>query len=74
MQETALHTQIGGNHYKSLVIQPVEYIVANDIGYCEGAIIKYITRYESKGGIQDLEKIKHFVDLLIQLKYKGDTQ
>lgn len=64
-----LHTQVGGNHYKKCGIQPVEYMVANDLGYCEGAIVKYITRYQDKGGIEDLEKIKHFVDLIIELKY-----
>ena len=63
-----LETQIGGDHYKNRAIQPVEYIHANGLGYCEGAIVKYITRWRDKGGREDLEKIKHYVDLLIQLE------
>jgi hypothetical protein len=66
---SALESQVGGDHYKKCGIQPVEYMIANNLGYCEGAIVKYITRYQDKNGIEDLEKIKHFVDLLIELKY-----
>ena len=51
---------------KNLVIQPVQYIQANKIGFCEGSIIKYATRWREKGGIRDLEKIKHFCDILIE--------
>ena len=64
----ALTTQVGGGHYKDLVIQPVEYIHKNRIGFCEGSVIKYITRWRDKGGIQDLKKAKHFIDLLIELE------
>ena len=67
-----LDTQIGGDHYKNRVIQPVEYIHANGMGYCEGAIVKYITRWRDKGGKLDLEKIKHYVDLLIELEGLGE--
>lgn len=70
MSESALDSQVGGNHYKDLVIQPVEYIHRNGIGYMEGCAIKYLTRWRSKGGIQDLEKAKHFIDLLIELEQK----
>ena len=62
----ASEQQIGGSHYNSLAIQPDEYIYRNQIGFHEGCIIKYATRWRNKGGQQDLEKIKHFVDLLIQ--------
>ena len=64
----ALTTQVGGGHYKDLVIQPVEYIHKNRIGFCEGSVIKYVTRWRDKGGIQDLKKAKHFIDLLIELE------
>lgn len=64
----ALDTQEGGNHYKSLKIQPVEYIHANGIGYFEGCVIKYVTRWRSKNGIEDLRKAQHFIDLLIELE------
>lgn len=63
----ALSTQVGGNHYKGYAIQPIEYCMANHLNACESAIVKYITRWKEKGGVQDLEKIKHYVDLLITL-------
>lgn len=64
----ALDTQVGGSHYKDLKIQPVEYMHANKIPFIEGCIIKYATRWRDKGGIADLEKIKHFAQLLIDLE------
>ena len=70
---SALETQIGGNHYCKLKIQPVEYIHANNIPFIEGCIIKYASRWRDKGGIKDLEKIKHFADLLIELESKNDS-
>lgn len=63
---SALEIQVGGSHYKNMAIQPVEYILANNLGFVEGNIIKYASRWQSKGGIKDLEKIKHFADLLIE--------
>lgn len=70
MTDSALQTQIGGDHYSKLKIQPVAYIHANNIPFIEGCIIKYATRWRDKGGVKDLEKIKHFVDLLIELEGK----
>jgi hypothetical protein len=64
----ALDRQVAGDHYKKLKIQPVEYCHANKLGYCESNIVKYITRWKDKGGKADLEKVKHYVDLLIQLE------
>jgi hypothetical protein len=69
----ALSTQVGGDHYRKFAIQPVEFIHANEIPFIEGCIIKYATRWREKGGIGDLEKIKHFVDLLIELETKHDN-
>ena len=66
---SALDTQTGGNHYKHFEIQPIEFITNNKLGFIEGCVIKYITRYENKNGVEDLEKIKHYIDLLIELKY-----
>ena len=57
--------QIGGSHYKNYKIQPVEFIIKNNIGFVEGNIIKYILRFKEKGGVQDLEKAKHYIELLI---------
>jgi hypothetical protein len=67
---SALNTQINGTHYRELAIQPVEFIHANGIGYMEGNVIKYVTRWRSKGGIADLHKAKHYIDLLIELEQK----
>lgn len=64
----ALARQVAGDHYRTMAIQPVEYIHANGIPFIEGCIIKYASRWRDKGGIKDLEKIKHFVDLLIELE------
>ena len=60
--------QVGGNHYKMFKIQPVEFIHANNLGFIEGSIIKYACRWREKGGIQDLEKVKHYAELLIELE------
>ena len=62
----ALTRQVGGDHYKNLAIQPVEYIVKNNIPYLEGNVIKYITRWRVKGGVQDLLKAKHYIEMLIE--------
>jgi len=68
----ALDVQVAGNHYKDLAIQPVEYIHANNIGYFEGNVIKYVSRWRNKNGVKDLEKAKHYIDLLIELEGKLD--
>ena len=68
LQASALDVQVAGDHYKKLAIQPVEYIHANKIGYFEGNVIKYVSRWRSKNGIKDLEKAKHYIELLIELE------
>lgn len=68
---SALDVQVAGNHYKDLAIQPVEYIHANGIGYFEGNVIKYVSRWRAKHGIKDLEKAKHYLELLIELETKN---
>jgi hypothetical protein len=57
--------QVGGSHYKNYKIQPVEFIIKNNIGFVEGNIIKYVLRFKEKGGAVDLEKAKHYIELLI---------
>ena len=66
----ALKEQVGGDHYSKLAIQPVTYINANGLSYLQGNVIKYVTRYKDKNGLQDLEKAKHYIDLLIELEDK----
>lgn len=64
----AIDHQEGGTHYKKLVIQPVEYIHQNGIGFMEGSAIKYLSRWKDKNGIQDLKKARHFIDMLIEME------
>lgn len=63
-----LDTQVDGNHYKMMKIQPVEFIHANGIPYLEGNVIKYVSRWRNKNGLADLEKAKHYIELLIELE------
>ena len=70
---SALDSQQGGDHYKDKAIQPIVYILANNLGFCAGNVVKYITRYKEKNGIEDLKKAKHYIDLLIELEYKNES-
>ena len=63
---SATDHQVAGDHYKKLKIQPIDYILANNMQFCEGEIIKYISRWRDKGGIDDLRKIKQFCDFIIE--------
>ena len=69
----ALGEQVGGDHYRSMKIQPIEYIHANGMGFAAGNVVKYVSRYQSKNGIEDLKKARHFLDLLIELESRGDS-
>lgn len=60
-----LTVQHGGSHYK-LPIQPIEYIMKNNLSYAQGNVIKYVTRYRDKNGLEDLKKAKHYIDFLIE--------
>jgi hypothetical protein len=59
--------QVGGNHYDRMKIQPITFIVDNDIPFIEGNIIKYVCRWRDKGGVEDLKKAKHYLDILISV-------
>lgn len=59
--------QHGGKHYKSLAIEPWDYIESNNIPFLEGSAIKYITRWRDKGGVADLKKAIHFIEKRIEL-------
>lgn len=65
----ALDKQEGGDHYKSLKIQPIEYIDANKLDYFQGNVVKYVTRHKSKNGEQDIKKAIHYLELILQLQY-----
>lgn len=60
--------QYGGSHYKNKAIQPWDYVVANNLGYLEGSIIKYVSRWKDKNGVEDLLKARHFLDKLIEVQ------
>jgi hypothetical protein len=68
---TALDTQKGGTHYKECKIQPVEFIEANNLQFLEGCIIKRLCRHdkETGKGRQDIEKVIHEAQLLLELRY-----
>lgn len=68
MSDSSLNVQVGGCHYKDLVIQPVHYIHANNLNFIEGSVVKYVTRWRAKNGVEDLRKARHFLDMLIELE------
>lgn len=65
--------QVGGSHYQ-LPIQPIEYILANGLGYCEANVVKYVSRWRNKGGIQDLKKAIHYLEMLIEQEEKDASK
>ena len=69
-REAALEKQEGGSHYKDMIIQPVEYITANRMGFLEGNVIKYITRHQAKNGAEDIKKAIHYCELILATRYK----
>lgn len=71
MTDSPLKLQVGGSHYKDYKIQPVEYAMANNLNYCQANAVKYITRYRDKGGIEDLKKAIHNIEILIELEENG---
>lgn len=71
---TAKETQVGGMHYAAMKIQPIEFIHANNIGFLEGNVIKYVCRHRSKNGRQDIEKAIHYLQLLLELEYPTEGE
>ena len=63
---SAFDKQVNGNHYKLMMIQPLEYALANDLGICEHAVVKYISRWKMKGGVDDLRKAINYCEILIE--------
>jgi hypothetical protein len=59
--------QVGGAHYATKAIQPWDFIIANNLGYLEGNIVKYVSRWKDKGGVEDLKKARHYLDKLIEV-------
>ena len=67
---SALETQEGGDHYKKLKIQPIEFIDANSLDFLQGNVVKYITRHKDKNGSADVRKALHYCQLILELQYK----
>jgi len=65
-------TQVGGKHYAGLTIGPAYYAMANDLGYCEANVVKYVTRWRYKGGIDDLRKAAEYIEMLIDYENSPD--
>jgi len=65
----ATDTQVGGSHYKTMAIEPAEYCEKNKLTMLESGIVKYVSRHRSKGGIEDIRKAAHCLELLIQFQY-----
>ena len=70
---SAMDKQEGGDHYK-LAIQPIEYITKNHLSFIEGCIVKYATRHRSKNGAEDIKKIIHYCELLLELEYGEEEE
>ena len=69
MTSKVYNKQIGGRHYMDMVMQPSEFINKNKLQFAEGNAIKYICRHAHKGEVQDLEKAKHYIDMIIERDY-----
>ena len=66
--------QIGGSHYQKFKIQPSKFVIENKLLFAEGSVIKYILRHQDKGGKEDLEKAKHFIDMIIERDYEEQKE
>ena len=63
-----MREQVGGTHYSDLAIEPIDFITANNLGFCEGNVIKYISKKKKKNGIEDLKKARWYIDFLIEVE------
>lgn len=70
---SALDIQIGGEHYRKMKIQPIEFIHANNLDFLQGNVVKYITRHRDKNGAADVRKALHYCQLILELEYKEES-
>jgi hypothetical protein len=70
---SALDIQIGGEHYRKMKIQPIEFIHANELDFLQGNVVKYITRHKNKNGAADVRKALHYCQLILELQYKEES-
>jgi len=70
---SVLNVQEGGDHYKRMGIQPVQYIYANNLSFFEGNVVKYVTRHKMKGKEKDIHKAIHYLQMILEMEY-GERQ
>jgi len=72
---SANDTQVNGTHYKKQAIQVWDYVAANNLGFFEGNVVRYVSRWKDKGGVSDLKKAAHYLQKLIEIQdaSKKDT-
>ena len=68
-EEITKREQIGGNHYNNKKIQPIDYITENNLPYCEGNVVKYVTRHKEKNGAEDIKKATHYLRFILAADY-----
>jgi hypothetical protein len=68
-KQQALDKQEGGDHYKGMAIQPVEYIVSNNLDFLQGNVVKYVSRHKVKNGAEDIRKAIHCLELILEKEY-----
>jgi hypothetical protein len=68
-EEMEKRKQIGGSHYNNKAIQPIDYILQNNLGYCEANTVKYVTRHKEKNGAEDIKKAIHYLQFLLANDY-----
>jgi hypothetical protein len=72
--QSALDEQHGGQHYKNMAIQPIEFITRNGLGFIEGCVIKRMCRHKNKDKDADLVKAIHEIQVLNELIYGGNEK
>lgn len=70
----ALGVQVGGDHYRSMAIQPVEFIERNGLDFLAGNVVKYVSRHKTKNGAADIRKAMHYCQLILELQYGEKAQ
>lgn len=68
---SSLNRQEGGDHYKKYAIEPVEFCHRNGLTWCQANVVKYAVRFRDKGGLEDLKKARHYLDMLVEFEYGG---
>ena len=66
--------QVGGEHYKNMAIQPVDFIVKNNLSFLQGNAIKYICRYKNKNGVEDINKAIHYLEMIKEWEFGDDNE